>query len=85
MDTFRFNFERFKELCEAFGATIKEGDQGITVRGKPVTGKDIFAHMGEMEEYQFPADQETTRCTVIGAISDGRVDTEALRAATLAA
>ena len=85
MDTFSFNFERFKELCEAFGATIKEGDQGITVRGKPVTGKDLFSDLLGAESCQFIVAQETANCTVVGYKQNGSVDPGDSKTATLAA
>ena len=85
MDTFKFDFEKFLEICKAYGAIVTEGDQGITVNGEPITGKDLFPNVQAMEEYQFPADQETSNCTIQGYTPDIRNEIDALKLATMAA
>ena len=46
INDFRFDFDLFQKLAKEYGVVIREcepGQGGIFVKGKRVTGKDIFA------------------------------------------
>ena len=85
MDTFDFDFERFKTLCEAYGATITEGDQGITVAGKQMSGKEIFSDTDITPEYVFSFQQGITNCTIKGLNLESNDETIKTKLALLAA